>query len=98
MEFLMRYVPLMTYLSQVSFHIYSHTGFRTTHLLEIYLLLSSLQSPSCVPAFPCVCYALSTKLAWITESQNYRTAWVERDLKDHPVPTTFHGQGHLSTD
>lgn len=98
MEFLMRYVSSTIYFSEVSFHIYSRTWFRTTCILEVYLLLSLLQSPSCVPAFPCMCYALSTKLAWITESHNYRMAWVERDLKDHSVPTAFHGQGHFPTD
>lgn len=31
-------------------------------------------------------------------SQNPRTVWVERDCKDHPVPATCHGQGHLPLD
>lgn len=29
------------------------------------------------------------------KTQNHRMVWVERDLRDHPVPAPCHGQGHL---
>lgn len=31
-------------------------------------------------------------------SLNHRAGWVDRDLKEHLVPTSWHGQGHLPLD
>ena len=46
------------------------------------------ENPSKSPRKEALCYKSQTQ-----GSEKHRLAWVERELKDHPVPAPCHGQG-----